>query len=367
MIAITLMLLVFAVAVPFFRTQARAVENASGRSEARQNVRYAVNAIERDLRVAGVGVVDMQPMLVYASPTAVTFNADLVTRDTGDVGAVYLDRDADPAAVGVLRHTDAVTLPGSSARYPDSTYKQGLGGAPSRAETISYWVERDATAARDDQYTLYRRVNNTAPQVVARGILLAGGEPVFRYLAKDESGVVSEVAPSRLPLVHNIAVHGSSEDANALIDQVVTVKIKLTGLYRDRGTQGDSARSVESTVRIVNAGLMRANVCGVQPRAANAADARYAPAPTPRVVITWSPSNDEIGGERDVERYAVFRRRASETAWGEPIGSTPAGVSSYTFADTDVRSGEAWVYGVAAQDCTPLNSPIVTAPVVAVP
>src|SRR5215208_5991362 len=121
MIAITLMLLVFAVAVPFFRTQARAVENASGRSEARQNVRYAINAIDRDLRVAGVGVVDAQPMLVYASPTAVTFNADLVSRDKDDVSAVYYDADADAASVGVLRRGDAITLPGSTLRYPDST------------------------------------------------------------------------------------------------------------------------------------------------------------------------------------------------------------------------------------------------------
>src|SRR5215213_8309772 len=94
MIAMTLMLLVFAIAIPFFRTQARAVENVSGRSEARQNVRYAVNAIDRELRVAGVGVLDAQPMLVMAGPTAIAFNCDLVSREKKDVSAVSYDPDA---------------------------------------------------------------------------------------------------------------------------------------------------------------------------------------------------------------------------------------------------------------------------------
>jgi len=368
MIAMTLMLLVFAIAVPFFRTQARAVENATGRSEARQNVRYALNAIDRDLRVAGVGVLDQQPLLVLASPTAITFNADLVSRDPNDVGAVYYDADADPATVGVLRRADRFQLPGTSFVYPDSTYLQGgPGGAPGSAETISYWVERDANAARSDQYTLYRRVNAAAPQVVSRGILLGADEPLFRYLIKDTTGIVREVPASQLPLFHRAPLHNSVQDVNAPIDQVVAVRVKLTGLYRDLGTQGDSARSVESTIRIVNAGLLRAAVCGLQPRSAGAVDARYAAGPTPRVVVTWSPSSDESSGERDVERYAVYRRLTSETAWSEPIGSLAAGGSSYSFADTEVRSGESWVYGVAAQDCTPLNSPIGVAPAVAVP
>lgn len=368
MIAITLMLLVFAVAVPFFRTQARAVENATGRSEARANVRYALNAIDRDLRVAGVGVVDQQPLLVLASPTAVTFNADLVSRDKFDVSAVYYDGDADPATVGVMRRTEKITLPGTSVQYPDSTYAQGgAGGAPSSAETISYWVERDASPSRSDQYTLFRRVNAAAPQVVARGILIGSNEPVFRYFAKDTTGVVSEVAASQLPLVHSVAAHGAPQDANALIDQVIAVRVKLKGLYRDLGTQGDSARSVESTIRIVNAGLMRASVCGQPPRSGGGVDARYTATPSPRVVITWSPSADESSGERDVERYAIYRRASTETTWGEPIGSIAAGGSTYSYEDAQVRSGEAWVYGVAAQDCTPVNSPVAAAPVVAVP
>ena len=367
MIAITLMLLVFAVAVPFVRAQARAVENVSGRSEARQNVRYAVSAIDRDLRVAGVGVVETQPMIVLAAPRAITFNADLITRDDADVSAVYLDRDADPASVGVMARTNQVTLPGTDVTYPESTYTQSLGGAPSRAETISYWVERDATASRNDQYTLFRRVNATPAQVVVRGILLGSSEPVFRYLTKNADGVVTEVPATQLPLIHRIAVHGSADDANQPIDQIIAVRVKLTGLYRDMGTQGDSARSVESTIRIVNAGLMRAAVCGVQPRSGAGVDARYLAAPTPRVQVSWTPSADETGGERDVERYAVYRRAPSESAWGEPIGSTAAGLSTYTFVDNTVRSGDVWIYGVAAQDCTPLNSPISAAPTVAVP
>src|SRR4051812_1000822 len=95
LIALTIMAVVMSVAVPFFRVQLRSVTAHAGRMDAQQNVRFAVTAIDRDLRMAGVGIVDKQPMVVQADPYAVTFNADLVTHDSTDPGAVYYDADAD--------------------------------------------------------------------------------------------------------------------------------------------------------------------------------------------------------------------------------------------------------------------------------
>ena len=101
--------------------------------------------IERELRMAGVGVVDQQPLLVMANEIGVTFNADLVALDTGDIGSVYINPDADSAAVDVLRSTATITLPGTSKTYPDTTYMASA-GVPSNAETISYWLSHDSTS-----------------------------------------------------------------------------------------------------------------------------------------------------------------------------------------------------------------------------
>jgi len=63
--------------------------------DAMQNAQFAASQIERELREAGAGVADVQPMLVQADSEAMTFNANMVSIDTGDVRAVYQIRDAD--------------------------------------------------------------------------------------------------------------------------------------------------------------------------------------------------------------------------------------------------------------------------------
>jgi hypothetical protein len=74
------------------------------------------------------------------------------------------------------------------------------------------------------------------------------------------------------------------------------------------------------------------------------------------VTITWSKSGDDGTGEKDIERYAIFRRPSTSAAFGDPISSVPAGAASYGFVDTAVLAGASYVYGIAAQDCTPLLS-----------
>src|ERR687894_2282236 len=79
MVSMTVTSVLIAAAVPFFVAQARAVGATAARTDMHHNARYAVNTIDRDLRVAGVGVVGAQPMIVYAGPRYVTVNADLVS------------------------------------------------------------------------------------------------------------------------------------------------------------------------------------------------------------------------------------------------------------------------------------------------
>src|SRR5581483_10278751 len=165
--ALTLMLL--GLAVPFFRVQLRALGKNADRLDAQQNVRFALASIQRELRVAGGGVVDVQPMIVEAAANAITFNVDLVTADSGDPSAVYFDEDAGSAVTTSLTKNTPITLPASGRRYPDSTYWKST-GLTSRAETISYWL------APDPQHpglsVLYRRVNGADSTIVSSSLYL---------------------------------------------------------------------------------------------------------------------------------------------------------------------------------------------------
>jgi len=69
MLSITILLLVFGMAVPLFRSQVRAMGSTAGRSDAQQNVRFAISTIERQNRAAqGDGVIKVKgidDLLVY--------------------------------------------------------------------------------------------------------------------------------------------------------------------------------------------------------------------------------------------------------------------------------------------------------------
>ena len=368
-IALVLTLLIFGAAIPFFRAQARSVSHNAGRMDALQNARFALNAIDRELRIAGIGVVDKQPMIVQADRFAFTFNADLVTRDRDDVGAIYYDPDADPATTTDLSATRQIMLPRTSIMYPDSTY-YAASSVTSRAETISYWVQLDSAGGRSDQYNLYRRVNDATPRIVASGIIIPAGQPFFRYFRADSLGRPDSVRAATLPLIHTASLHGAVNDtgSSALTDSIRIVRVRISGLYRNRkadGTTEDVMRTVESSIKLLNAGMIQRTTCGDAPigTAINAVSLSGGAA---RVSLTWSSSVDQTGGEKDIERYALFKRRAADPDWGEPFLSFPANLSSYSYVDNAVAAGEQWQYGIMAQDCSPANSALAISAVVTV-
>lgn len=374
LVAMVLMGLVFTMALPFMTTQARSIDWQAGRLDAQLNVRFGASAIERDLRSAGVGVVDAQPMVVEAGPRAVTFNADLVSRDSADFGAVMNDPRADAASVGVWPRTLRAALPVTGFVYPDSTYRDGgPTGVPSRAETISYWVERDPSDPRTDAFRLMRRVNATTPRVVARGLRLAPGEAVFRYFRTDASGAQTEIPVGRLPATHRAALHGSPGDTanfGALVDSIRAVSVRLVGRMTDRRTSRTTLDTVQTSVRLMNAGLLQRDGCGEVPLVGAVTLTAVASRVNGQPVITlgWAAMTDDRAGERDVERYLLLRRPLTEAGFGEPFVSVPAGQASYSYVDADLVPGTTYVYGVAGQDCSPANSPVVSsAPVTALP
>lgn len=367
MVAMTLMLFVLGVATNSFRKQSALISAQSGRLEAQQTAQFTLSELDRELRLAGIGVADMQPVIVQADSMAVTFNADLVSRLIGDASAVYIDPDADQQYSSVFLSTNKIALPHSSFFYPDSTHIR-TAGAPSGAETISYWLSKDSSSSANNEHVLFRRVNHGPPRVVAKGIVKNPGDTVFQYF-RDSAGVVVPIPKSFLPRFHNASTHGVKSDTGKLawVDSIRTIRVRMSVVFNDR--KGPVYRRLDHTIRLMNAGLVRRSICGEPPLGTTpAATAGLDTLGFPYVTIMWNKALDETEGEKDIEKYALYRRLASASVTtAEPFAAVPAGLESYVFTDTDVRSGEQWIYGVAAQDCTPAISSVTSASVVTIP
>jgi len=71
-----------------------------------------------------------------------------------------------------------------------------------------------------------------------------------------------------------------------------------------------------------------------------------------------------------VTRYVIWRRLSTDLVWGDPyLSIPPAGTATYLYTDGAgaVTSGAQYVYGLAAQDCTPTNSTLVPSAQVNIP
>jgi type II secretory pathway pseudopilin PulG len=346
--SIGLFLLVIASAIPFFRTQARAIDSQSGRMDAVQNTRYVNTVIDRQLRLAG-GVTG-QPIIVQATPFSVTFNVDLVTRLSGDPGAVYYNPDADSLSSEGWLAARAKTLPTSAKVYPTTSYVDA-GGILSSAETISFFVRPDATTGRNDTYVLYRRVNDRDSTVIARNLIIPTDTAwFFKYWRTDSSGTLQAITAAQQPLYWDAA--------NGWADSIRVVDMRVSALYRDARQRKDIVRTVYSSTKLLNAGLLRIQTCGASPLGPQAAQADTllnAAGQVTAVRVTWTKSLEETAGEKDISRYVVGKRLQSNTIWTE-LAVVKANLSTtYTFDDTQLTSAT-WIYGDYSQDCTPQNS-----------
>jgi type II secretory pathway pseudopilin PulG len=367
-IGLVLLLFITGTAVQFLRRQATMVTKETSRAEALQNAQFAASQIERELREAGAGVVDIQPMIVQLDTQAMTFNANLVSIDTGDVRAVYQLSDANPKAVRAMLSGEAQPLPNSypAKLYPDTTYPMA-NGVESGAETISYWLRADSSSPYPNRYTLWRRVNALPATLVARGIVKDTRDTmaVFTYYKADSTNRLIALPKSRFPLYHT-RIHGAATDtgATAVTDSIRAVRVHFLAASRDPRTGKDALRTVDVLVRLMNSGLLHFTSCGQPPLSASApvATSSLAGAEVKAVTLTWAKSGDDGIGEKDIERYAIFRRLVSDASFADPIASIPASMAaSYSFVDTQVLPNQTYVYGVAAQDCTPLLSGVTAA------
>jgi type II secretory pathway pseudopilin PulG len=373
LISLMLLMIITGAAVQSLRRQTGLVTSETSRMDAMQNAQFAASQIDRELREAGAGVADAQPMIVQMDSLAITFNANMVSVDTGDVRAVYQLRDADTNGTRAMLKTERMALPNSSpaVSYPDTTYTAAT-GIQSGAETISYYLRPDSTTSRANDYLLFRRLNAQPATLIARGIVKDSRDtmPFFTYYKTDTLNRLKPIPKSQLPLYHGM-IHGAVNDTGkyALPDSIRAVRIHFLTATKDPHTGQDALRTVETLVRLMNSGLLDRTSCGQPPY----------PTPAPTVVssvagatpkfikVTWGASTDDVGGEKDIERYAIFRKLSGAASFGDPISSIPSAMAAtYAFTDFGVLAGQAYVYGIAAQDCTPLLSSVTASPAITV-
>ena len=357
LMAMTLTMLIFSAAIPFFRVQVKALGIDAARMEARQAGRFSSDMLDRELRAAGLGIGEQQPAIVAAHPRSITFNADLNSADTADMFAAFYDPSLPTSLTSILPSSRAVSLPLIGATYPAVTYK----GKEGQAETISFWVAPDSADPRPNHHVLYRRVNDGKAEVVVRNVILQVGESLFRYYRNDSTNTLVEIDGSALPLLHSEPLHGTPADTGrpALIDSIRVVRFHLPVRQATTNVNADSIQRVTRATSLGNAiRSAGGGSCGAAP---SMVLITVTPGPGAReVTLTWAPSADENAGEQDVERYVVYRRNVGAGAFGSPLASIPAGLASYTYVDRNLKSGDSWTYGVLAQDCAGANSGLST-------
>jgi prepilin-type N-terminal cleavage/methylation domain-containing protein len=366
MISLVLLGIVMTGALRIFRSISGAVTTTVDRMDAMQNLRFGLTTIDRELRNAGAGTTEIQPTLVYITPSLVVFNADLVSVVANSPTAVFYNPDADSSLSVAVTTAQRFFIPTTAVQYPDSTYRTA--GALSPAETDILWFELDTSTARTDDYHLMRQVNSGRPEEVARNLLPFPGRPFFEWLRTDSAGNLQTVAQAALPWRHTNPVHGSLSDTGAVakIDSIRAVRVSA---YATNGLTGsrEVIRELVTTVRIPNAGLTKQRSCGDLPIFNGTVVAASTGVPgAPNVHLTWTPAVDETAGERDVERYLIYRRTAAGT-FSDALAILPAGQASYSYDDGTVLSDSTYYYGVTALDCTPLESSMRVSTAVLIP
>lgn len=373
LIAVLIFGVVIAGAVGFMAQQNSAFHRGMDMMRALQNGRYAMQSLETNLITLGTNLPNQQPALILADDNVIAFNADFASNVENDVFASYIDVDAPTGQVTALR--PSISIPNSTYTYPSILYTTTAGTA-SPGETIIFYFVTDTTTDRTDDYALYRKVNRASPELVARSLLPASdGAPFFRYYRRrdftSQASQIDTVPMVRLPVFHTSPIHGSPADTGsfALADSIRAVEVAFRS---SNGLEGDNERTVEVSrvITFPNAGFGTFSTCGDEPQLGTGLTAALVALGGGEVGIqlTWLPATDETAGETDVARYVIYRQVDVLTGdWGDPYLSLPAGQPDYLYVDEAVESGKSYTYALAAQDCTPMLSPLATSSTIVVP
>ena len=373
MIAMVVFSIVIAATLSTIEGESKAFRIGSQRMTLLQNLRFAINALEQDLRVAGSNVPAAQPDVVYIDEDVIAISGDYATNVANDPFAIYYTPNAVAGEVSAPQTSSSVTIPNSGFSFPDSNFVVG-GTQNSPAELIVYFFTPDSSTSRSDDYALFRKINSRKSELVARNLIKTDNADFFEYfyLHTAAGGVknLRSISGGTLPLSHSVAYHQNPADtgAVALIDSVKAVRVRFTATNGLTGSD-EQTRAVTRMIPLPNVGLASRQVCGDEPILGTGIGA----VPTlnadgdPIIRLSWTSAVDEGGGENDVIRYVVWKREGVGADWGDPYLSIPSGETNYTYEDGDVETGVIYQYRLAAQDCTPslsdnTNSALVVGP-----
>ena len=361
---------VVATTYSLFQSQSQSFRKNTDRYDLAQNARGAIELTERVIRTMGAGVTGEQPVLVYGADDVLAFNADYVERDTVDMRwAAYWNPDVPTEYTLAWKVANATTIPNSSPAYTYPTVDYVLGnGAPSPAETYILYFTADADTPRGDDYVLWQRVNHGPPELLARGILPATGKPFFEYLLerKLSTGDTLFVATGGLlPLIRKPLSAAASAADSASFSRPDSVRAVRMNFRITNGKSGadERIRDISTVIEVPNNGVPLSSVCGRAPLPPGGLAVTEVGTGIGEAEVTWNRSSDQDGGEVDVRQYVVWRRPASEMTFDAPLLYVRSERDTVTYTTTinDNTPGESYIFGVAAQDCTPAFSSIVTA------
>jgi len=359
MVALVIFALVLASALGALRSQTRGFDRGADEMSVLQNMRFAADLMEQEIRAAGNNLAPSQPPVVYAGVNSVAINADLISNTPGDLYAVYVDPDASAAEVTGFLLANQQNIPQSSPafNYPVADYFGNV------AETIIFYFAPDTSTADGADFRLMRQINDQPAEVVIRNVLPHPDRPFFQYF-HETAGRLDSVPSGWYPLSH--AAPAYTGDQSVQINQLRAVEVNYT-VTNGRSGAEQRTQQMSFVVSMPNPGIAPPPNCGAAPTLGVAVAATTGGwLGAERIDLTWPPGFDDNGGARDIERYVIWRRQGA-APWGLPYRSIPAGRTSiYSFNDDDVVVGEEYQYRLAAQDCTPLLSEIVTATITVV-
>jgi prepilin-type N-terminal cleavage/methylation domain-containing protein len=371
LVTLIVMTLIMGTTVMFFRNQNTSFLKGSEKMDLLQNARYTVSQVERILRTLGAGVTGQQPMLVYGHNDVVAFNTDYDETDTTDYRwAVNFNASVVPAHAVAWLVSDATTIPTSSPSYtyPGQTYTQA-NGAVSLAETKIFWFESDSTTTRSDDYILWERTNDGAPEYIARNVLAYPGRPFFEYLLarRLNTGLDTMIIATSglLPLKRQWPQAGwtATDTANGIRpDSVKAIRVNIRITNGEVGAD-ERTRDFSQMIQVPNNGLPSPNVCGRSPFPPATFNAYVDITPGSGIVyFRWNRSADHGSGEYDVRQYIIWRRDDTATVWSDPLITVKADTTTAydSVAVGGHVSGAAYDYAIAAQDCTPSVSTLLS-------
>jgi prepilin-type N-terminal cleavage/methylation domain-containing protein len=350
MIAIVVMAVVLAGTMNFFMGQSRTFRKATTDMVLLQNARFATDLLNEHFRAVGANLTVGQPSVIYADENTFSFNADYATNVSGDINAIYYEPKATTNQVQSLLQAQAFTIPNSSPAlaYPAADYVQA--GAPSPAETITFWFAPDTETTRSDDYVMLRQVNASAPEVVVRNVLPDSTYPFFRYMYLNTDAATSVQSIDTIPGASLPVTYASSNLIAHDSLRGVIISFQVTNGLADTAQR---TRPVSVIASLPNIGMRQLQTCGAKPLPVSPPVATYV---SPgKIRVTWTASPDETGGERDVMRYAVTRMASFAPGVWTNVQSIPAG-GVYDITDSGLNSTVTYNYAVAAQDCTPAFS-----------